>query len=338
VPEPAVSEHVSSAPASVVWPTVSVVVPVLNEAAHLEAAVTAILAQDYPLPFDVCLAIGPSTDATDEVAAELVRRHERVSIVANPSGRTPAALNRAIAATHGEVVVRVDGHAALSPGYIRHAVETMLRTGAVNVGGVQHAVGRTPFQEAVAAAMTSVAGTGGARFHVGGSEGPVDTVYLGVFRRTALEAVGCYDERLIRNQDYELNIRLRAAGGTIWFDPRLWVEYLPRPSVRTLARQYLQYGRWKRAVLRLHPSSMKLRQAAPVAVTLGVGLGLALAPVATVTLAVPAAYAVLVAVAAVAADRRRAPLVALALVTMHLSWGIGFLTARPRRQLGNVVA
>ena len=320
------------------WPTVSVIVPVLDEALHLEAAVEAILRQDYPLPFDVCLAVGPSRDGTEAIAGAIAAREPRVTVVANPTGRTPAALNRAIAATTGEVVVRVDGHASLSPGYVRRAVETMQRTGAVNVGGVQRAVGRTAFQHAVAAAMTSVAGTGGARFHVGGKEGPVDTVYLGVFRRAALEAAGCYDERLIRNQDYELNIRLRSAGGTVWFDPELWVEYVPRSTVRSLGRQYLQYGRWKRAVLRLHPSSMKVRQAAPVAVTLGVALGLLASPWFLPALVLPAGYAVLVLVASFTADRRRAPLVALALVTMHLSWGFGFLTARPRRLLGNVVA
>jgi glycosyltransferase involved in cell wall biosynthesis len=320
------------------WPTVSVIVPVLNEALHLEAAVDAILGQEYPLPFDICLAIGPSTDQTEAIAAAIAAREPRVSVVPNPTGRTPAALNRAIAATTGEIVVRVDGHAALSPGYIRRAVETMSRTGAVNVGGVQRAIGRTPFQHAVAAAMTSVAGTGGARFHVGGQEGPVDTVYLGVFRRSALAAVGCYDERLIRNQDYELNIRLRAAGGTIWFDPTLWVDYLPRSTVRSLARQYLQYGRWKRAVLRLHPSSMKLRQAAPVVVTLGVAAGILTAPFAPLALVLPLGYGVLVATASLLADRRRAALVMVALVAMHLSWGVGFLTARPRRLLGDLVA
>jgi glycosyltransferase involved in cell wall biosynthesis len=320
------------------WPTVSVIVPVLNEAPHLDAAVAAILSQDYPLPFDVCLAVGPSNDGTEDVAAAIATRESRVTVVDNPTGRTPAALNRAIDATTGEIVVRVDGHASLSPGYVRRAVETMLRTGAANVGGVQRAVGRTAFQHAVAAAMTSVAGTGGARFHVGGREGAVDTVYLGVFRRSALEAVGCYDERLIRNQDYELNIRLRAAGGTIWFDPELWVDYLPRSTVRSLGRQYLQYGRWKRAVLRLHPSSMKVRQAAPVAVTLGVALGFIAGPWFTPALLLPAGYTALVGAASVMADRRRAALVAVALMTMHLSWGIGFLTARPRRLLGNVVA
>jgi succinoglycan biosynthesis protein ExoA len=183
--------------------------------------------------------------------------------VSNLSGVTPAGLNAAIGATSGEVVVRVDGHSQLSPGYIRRAVETMARTGAVNVGGIQDAVGETPFEQAVAAAMTSWLGTGGSRFHVGGAEGPVDTVYLGVFRRDPIEAVGLFDEHLVRNQDYELNIRLRKAGGTIWFDPELSVIYRPRGSLRALAKQYFEYGWWKAEVARMHPTSLKLRQLAP---------------------------------------------------------------------------
>ena len=175
--------------------------PVRNEAPYLERAVASILAQEYPLPFVVCLAVGPSDDDTAMVAAELAAREPRVTVVDNPAGITPAGLNAAIEATSGDVVVRVDGHAELSPGYIERAVETMRRTGAVNVGGVQDARGETAFERAVAAAMTSWLGTGGSKFHVGGDEGPVDTVYLGVFDRAAGDAVGWFDESLIRNQD-----------------------------------------------------------------------------------------------------------------------------------------
>ena len=125
---------------------------------------------------------------------------------------------------------------------------------------------------------------------MGGAEGPVDTVYLGVFRRSAVEAVGGFDERLTRNQDYELNIRLREAGGTVWFDPELWVSYRPRGTVRKLASQYFQYGQWKRAVLRLHPDSLKVRQAAPVIVTLAVVGGCVGALWSPWLLAVPAGY------------------------------------------------
>lgn len=307
--------------------------PVLNEAPHLEAAVAAVLTQDYPLPFQICLAVGPCNDGTEAIAAALAEREPRVKVVPNPTGRTPAGLNAALAASSGDVVVRVDGHAELSPGYIRRAVATMQRTGAVNVGGVQSAVGVTPFEHAVSAAMTSRAGTGGARFHVGGAEGAVDTVYLGVFRRSALEAVGGFDERLTRNQDYELNIRLREAGGTVWFDPELWVSYRPRGTVRKLAKQYFQYGQWKRAVVRLHPTSLKLRQVAPVVVTLAVALGVLGAFWSPWAVLLPLGYLAAVAVAALLEGPRRAPRVALALVTMHLSWGVGFLTARPRRML-----
>lgn len=220
----------------------SVIVPIRNEAPHLKAAVESILSQQYPLPFDVCLAVAPSDDGTERIAATLARDDPRVTVVSNPAGITPAALNAAISATAGSIVVRVDGHAVLSEGYIRRAVETMCRTGAVNVGGRQIPAPETPFEEAVAAATTSWLGTGGATYRVGGTEGPVDTVYLGVFDRAAGDAAGWFDETLIRNQDYELNIRLRKAGGEIRFDPELSVAYRPRGSWKALAKQYYEYG------------------------------------------------------------------------------------------------
>lgn len=314
------------------WPTVSVIVPVRNEAAHLRDAVAAIVAQEYPRPVDVCLAVGPSTDGTEAIAAEIAAADPRVSVVDNPRGITPAALNAAIRATSGEIVVRVDGHAELSPGYIERAVRTLARTGAVNVGGVQRAEGTTPFERAVARAMTSPLGVGGARFHTGGVEGAVDTVYLGVFRREALEAVGLFDEELIRNQDYELNIRLREAGGTVWFDPELWVSYRPRPTVRRLARQYFEYGTWKRRVVRMHPRSLKPRQALPPVATVAIALGLIVGPFWWPAFVVPAVYAgAIVAGAAVTGGSiGTAARLVLVYPTMHLCWGAGFLVGRAR--------
>jgi succinoglycan biosynthesis protein ExoA len=286
---------------------VSVVLPVRDEAEHLEAAVAAVLAQEYPGSVEVCLAVAPSQDGTERIARSIAARHDGVGVVDNPAGSTPTGLNAAIGATTGDVIVRVDGHAELSPGYIRRAVETMRRTGAVNVGGIQRAEGVTEFERAVAAAMSSRFGTGDATFHYGGAEGPTDTVYLGVFDRTALEAVGGFDETLTRNQDYELNIRLRQAGGTVWFDPVLWARYRPRQSLRTLARQYLEYGRWKREVVRRHPTSLRWRQAAPPALVAAVAGSLVVATVCRRALAIPAIFPV-----------------------MHVSWGIGFLADRPR--------
>ncbi len=303
--------------------------PIRNEAMHLEHAVESILDQDYPRPFDICLAVAPSDDDTRAVATALARRHDRVSVVTNPAGVTPAGLNAAVAATSGEVIVRVDGHAALSPGYIRGAVETMRRTGAVNVGGRQDALGESDFERAVAAAMTSYIGTGGARFHVGGEAGPVDTVYLGVFDRTAGDLAGWFDEALIRNQDYELNIRLRELGGTIWFDPELSVTYRPRDTIGKLARQYYEYGYWKNAVVRIHPGSLKLRQAIPAMSTVVLALSVLVGARRPRWLAVPAVYATVVAGAAVGVRTRDVPgrRIAIAVLVMQQAWGIGFLAA-----------
>jgi succinoglycan biosynthesis protein ExoA len=300
--------------------------PVRNEADHLERSVSAILAQDYPIPFDICLAVAPSHDGTEGVAADIAAREPRVHIVANPRGATPVGLNLAISETRGDVVVRVDGHAELSTGYIRRAVETMRRTGAVNVGGVQAAAGERPFERAVAVAMTSRLGTGGARFHVGGSEGPVDTVYLGVFDRRAGDDAGWFDESLVRNQDYELNVRLRSAGGVVWFDPALQASYRPRSTLTGLAGQYYEYGLWKAEVVMRHPGSLRLRQFLPAAQLLVQVAALAAFRRVRLARAVPIAYLSIVALESVRLGRGRpwaAARIAAATVTMHQAWAVG---------------
>jgi succinoglycan biosynthesis protein ExoA len=299
------------------WPTVSVVMPIRNEADHLPDAVSSVLEQEYPLPFDVCLAVGPSSDGTEVVAAALAEPEPRLRVVPNPSGVTPTALNAAVAATTGEVVVRVDGHSTLSAGYIRRAVETMVRTGAVNVGGRQVPEPTTEFEGAVAAATTSWLGTGGASYRVGGDEGPVDTVYLGVFDRAAGDVVGWFADDLIRNQDYELNIRLRKAGGVVWFDPELAVGYRPRGSWVTLARQYYEYGAWKVEVLVRHPDSLRLRQLAPGALPAALTITSVLGVRRRAWWAVPIGYVTALVIGG------RSPRVAAVAAVQHLAWGTG---------------
>lgn len=307
-------------------PAVSIVMPVRNEAGDLADAVDAVRAQTYPGDIEIILAVAPSCDGTERLAADLAGRNI-VRVIANPTGTTPAGLNAAIAASTGAVIVRVDGHAELSAGYIRRAVETLRRTGAVNVGGIQRATGSTPFECAVADAMSSRFGTGDATFHYGGDEGPTDTVYLGVFDRAALLAVGGYDERLVRNQDYELNIRLREAGGEIWFDPQLEVKYRPRGSLRALARQYFDYGRWKRVVVSAHPRSLRWRQAVPPTVTAALTASILLSVRWRQALIVPLGYCAVATAAAMATGStwgHRVRLVGI-FPTMHLSWGAGFI-------------
>ncbi len=304
------------------WPDVDVVMPIRNEAEHLVAAVAAVRSQEYPGRVRIFLGVGPSDDGTERVAAELAATGDDLVVVDNPSGLTPSALNVAIRAGTAPIVVRVDGHSELSDGYIRRAVETMQRTGAVNVGGLQVPVATTPFERAVAAATTSWLGTGGASYRVGGQEGPVDTVFLGVFDRAAIEAVGLFDERLIRNQDYELNIRLRKAGGTVWLDPELSVGYRPRGSGTALAKQYFEYGYWKAVVMRMHPDSARLRQVIPPIAVGGVVLGSALSLRIRWFALAPTVYGCIVAAAAARAGRG---LFAVVTPLIHTSWSAGLL-------------
>ncbi|MEY4020532.1 MAG: hypothetical protein RL484_684, partial [Actinomycetota bacterium] len=244
-------------------PSISVILPVLNEEAHLNDAVHSILSQDYQGKIEVILAVGPSRDRTQEIAQSISDRDSRVVLVDNPTGRTAAGLNLALNKSQNPVVVRVDGHAQIPNDYLRLIVQILNETGAVNVGGVMAAVGTTSFERAVAGAMRSPLGVGASRFHTGGKAGVVDTVYLGAFRREALVAIGGFDERFTRAQDWELNFRLREKGGIVYFDPRLHVTYRPRSTVTALAKQYFEYGRWRRVVSRRHSGTINYRYLAP---------------------------------------------------------------------------
>ena len=316
--------------------------PVLNEERHLRTAVRHILEQEYAGELEVVIALGPSADRTDEIAAELVSEDPRVRTVPNPTGRTPAALNAAIKASRHSVVVRVDGHGMLSPDYIATAVRLLDETGAQNVGGIMHAEGENDWERAVAAAMTSKIGVGNAAFHTGGRAGEAETVYLGVFRREALERQGGYNEEFIRAQDWELNFRIREAGGLIWFSPELRVSYRSRPNLRALAKQYKDYGRWRHVVARFHEGSINLRYLAPPSAVLAIAAGLVVGAALTPWgLVVPAGYLAAITAGSVPAGKGL-PLksrlwIPVALATMHMSWGWGFLTS-PRSLARKVIA
>jgi hypothetical protein len=329
---------------------VSVIMPVRNEERHLAESVGHVLNQDYPGEIELVLAVGPSRDATLEIARRLAASDARVTVVDNPSGRIPSALNAALSATRHQVIVRVDGHAMLPAGYIATAVRTLRETGAVNVGGIMAAEGITAFERAVAWAMTSPFGVGSARFHTGGGAGPADTVYLGTFCRDAVDGVGGYDERYLRAEDWEMNLRIRKGGGLIWFEPAMRVTYRPRASVAALGSQYFHYGRWRRVVARQHAGTINARYLAPPAavtvmlagVLAGAGGLAALAagaggswPEALLAgFAVPLAYlGGLLVVTATARRKIGGKALAwlpVALATMHVCWGTGFLTS-PRR-------
>jgi glycosyltransferase involved in cell wall biosynthesis len=311
-------------------PAVSVVLPVLNEELHLENAVRSILSQDYRGFFEIILALGPSKDQTNEIAAKIAKSDSRIILVNNPSGKTAAGLNLAIKKSNNPVIVRVDAHSELQKNYISLAIEIMKSSGAVNVGGIMGAEGSSFFEKSVASAMRSPLGVGASRFHTGGEAAFVDTVYLGVFLRAAVIAIGGFDERFIRAQDWELNYRLRQAGGKIFFDPRLHVTYRPRSTVKALAKQYFEYGRWRRVVSRRHQGTINYRYLAPPFSLLGTLISIILAFVINIIFIIPAAiYASFLIFASVITGTGiiEKLLLPIVLFTMQMSWGLGFLTS-----------
>lgn len=317
-------------------PGVSYVMPVLNEVQHIAAALNSLIAQDYEGPFEIVLALGPSVDGTNEIVSAMAKADPRIRSVSNAVGSTPSGLNVAITASSNPIVVRVDAHSVLPSDYTRIAVKTLLATGADNVGGIMKAVGVTPFEKAVAHAYGSPEGLGGTQHHVGGKAGPADTAYLGVFQRHRLVEVGLFDEDIKRGQDWELNRRLRATGGTVWFTPELEVVYRPRSSLRKLIRQFVATGIWRGELARRFGTANSLRYFVPPLAVVGVVLGLVLGIAGLASgvgwlvlgFGVPVVYTLFVIAASVIAGRdsvRTGLWYLIVLPCIHFGWGIGFL-------------
>lgn len=296
---------------------VSFVMPVLNEQEHLEAAVKSVFDQVVPGQMELVLALGPSTDATDEVAKKLKKRHgAKLQLAHTKIANTSSQLNLAIDNSSYEVVLRVDAHSELSPDYAKTALEILNQTGAANVGGIMRAVGQDSFQQAVAYGYNNRVGLGGGAFHVGAKAGPSESVYLGVFDKQKLLAVGGFDPKWVRGQDWELNQRLRAAGHRVWFDPRLEVTYRPRGSWEKLARQFFKTGIWRGSLTRENPGQSAVRYWVPPVLVLSL---IFIFPLWLYLFAIG-----VVAITAKGLGSGSKRWLMLVLPTMHLSWGAGF--------------
>ena len=318
-------------------PSVTVILPILNEEADLQNCISAILKQDYAGEIEIILALGPSKDNTNQIARNLAAADKRIKLVNNPTGQTAKGLNLAIAESSFEIICRIDGHSEISNSYLKTAVSVMQEKGAVNVGGLMHADGQSGLQRTIAQAMRSKLGVGASKFHTGGKAGPSDTVYLGTFKKSAILAAGGFDERYIRAQDWELNHRMRAQGGLIWFDPRLVVTYRPRKSLSKLAKQYFQYGRWRRVISRQHPKTTNFRYLAPpVALVINL-LSLVFGALVAENFFLPVLiYITLLIIGGLIIGRNIADklLMPIVFATMHLSWGAGFITS-PKKLFKN---
>jgi len=245
-------------------PSVSIVLPCRNEQGCIQACLQSALNQDLPDGgFEILVADGMSTDGTREYVQQIAKQHSNIRILENPGRIVSTGLNAAIRAARGDVIVRMDAHTIYAPDYVRQCLAVMRETGADNVGGPMQTTARTFMERAIQAVFHSAFAVGGARSHDARYEGDVDTVIYGCWKKSVFERIGYFDEELIRDQDDEHNLRLTRAGGKIYQSPQVRSWYHVRGSLKTLFRQYMQYGYWKTLVIRKHRAPASLRHLVP---------------------------------------------------------------------------
>jgi GT2 family glycosyltransferase len=320
---------------------VTVIVPMYNEEHYILDCLNAILSQDYQGSMEVLVIDGGSTDNSCQIIYRVMDESRiPIRLLYNPKRRiVPASLNIGIRAAQGDIVVRVDAHTVIEKDYVRKCVEYLQSSGADNVGGLMRPVqNRTRIGQAIALAMSCPFGVGTGKFHYSEREEYVDTVYLGAFRKSTLLALGGYDETFLRNQDYELNYRLRQAGGKILLTPAIKSYYHSRSSLKKLWSQYFQYGFWKVQMLQKHPRSVMVRQlVAPLfvlALLLSGALSVVSSLAAWVFALVVASYLSLSMAFSFSIAARKGwrylPILPIIFACLHLSWGLGFLYSLAR--------
>jgi len=320
-------------------PVVSLLVAMRNEEKYIERCLASIFAQRYPTDrLEVLVFDGMSTDRSWEIAAALCSQHPNARLLSNPRVIQAAAWNLGIRESRGEIIGIVSAHSDLEPDYLSTAVETLLRTGADMVGGPMRAYGEAQPAQAIALATSTPFGVGGGRSHYTDREEEVDTVYMGLCWRKLYERIGGFDEEMACNQDDELSYRLRKHGGRIVCNPAICSRYYCRSTLGGLWRQYFQYGFWKVLVLQKHPRQMRMRQFVPptfVTALLSSALLVPLTGLGHLALALVAGSYVLVNLAASVWTSykqgwRHLLLLPVVFATLHLSYGLGFLTGLVR--------
>lgn len=246
-------------------PFISVILPVRNEARYIEACVASIFAQDYPAELmEVIFVDGRSEDRTVEMLHALQKKHPQIVVLDNPNRTVPYAMNIGIEASRAEVIVRLDAHAEYPPDYIRLSVETLLTKECDNAGGVFETRGRGFMGEAIAEMLKTPLGVGNATYRLTTQDGYVDTVPFGCFRRELFRRIGGFDERMTRNQDNELNFRIRKSGGKIYLNHNIRVQYYCRDTMRGIMKMGYMNGKWNVITMTLVPGSMGVRHFVPL--------------------------------------------------------------------------
>jgi succinoglycan biosynthesis protein ExoA len=320
-------------------PKVSIIVPCRNEVKTIHLLLEALLEQDYPLEkTEVIIADGQSDDGTPEAIAAFQAQHPKLALklVENKKRVIPSGLNRAIEAASGEFILRLDAHSVPQRDYVSRSIAALEAGIAENVGGVWDIRPQNNSWQArsIAEAAASPIGVGDAQYRYGQKAGYVDTVPFGAYQRLIIDQIGAYDETLLSNEDYEFNTRIRQAGGRIWMDPAIQCVYFARPSLRSLAKQYWRYGFWKVQMLKRYPKTLRWRQALPPLFVLGILVlllaGLFLRPAWTLLGIVLGLYLLILLAAGLFTTLKKKDIlftmgIPLAIITMHFSWGSGFL-------------
>ncbi len=317
---------------------VSVVIPARNEEDFIVECLAAVRKQEYR-NLQIIVVDGGSSDQTIEQIKAQMAEDERVELLHNPRPGIPTSLNLAVPHLRGRWLVRVDAHSTIDPSYVRRVVQRLSENRWGGVGGRKIGVGVTPAGRAIAAAMESRFGVGNSTYHHGTATREVEHIPFGAYPVDVVRRLGGWDERLVVNEDYEFDHRVRLAGMALLFDPEIVIDWHCRQSIRDLFRQYLRYGTGKVAVMLMHPKSNKARHLLPPAfVVYAAVAGLLGLRRPTRALAMLAPYAAALALATLqtarqldstAARMRVAP----AFLSMHLAWGIGFWRGLPRAAL-----
>ncbi len=319
---------------------VSVIVPCYNEEKHIFSLLSALNQQTYPISdMELIIVDGLSTDRTRDVIKSFQNLFPglQIFLVDNPKRSIPVALNLGIQKAIGEYIIRVDAHSTPDRKYVENCVVALAEGKGKNVGGrwvIIPSDQKSFVSRAIAAAVAHPLGAGDASYRYSEKASYVDTVPFGAFRRSTLLEMGGYDENLLSNEDYDLNVRIRRNGGKIWFDPQIRSKYIARSDYCSLAAQYYRYGFWKRKMLTKYPESIRLRQAIPplflliIAIffiagfifhTLWIGLGLILGFYCLALLVAGALDAIK------SKDCGKVIGMPAAFFIIHFSWAIGFV-------------
>lgn len=332
---PIVTRIMSEATGSLEAAIVSVIIPMRNEKQHIRPCLQSVVDQDYPKHLmEVLVVDGMSEDLSGEVVEEFARANPFIRLLRNPKRSTAAALNKGIAVSKGQVIIRMDAHCLFSRDYVRRCIEVLEETGAENVGGFVIPLGTNSMQKTIALCMSSSFGIGTGRFHYRKKGMFVDTVSFGAYRRQIFDQIGFYDENAFYGEDDELNYRIIKSGGKIFLSPKIQSKYYPRASLPALWRQYYNYGRGKVRTIKKHGAPASWRHLVPAAFVMSIITSLILSAMHSsfwwATVGICGIYLLSATIVSAITSLREGwiyfPALPVVFATLHISYGIGFLS------------